>query len=82
MELHPIHLERGGKRLWVILPHREYKALCEAYDDALDTVALLEAKIENAGKPTHTHEQILARIAARKKKEAARATTRKARRRS
>ena len=58
MELHPIHLEKDGKRLWVILPHDEYKALCEAYDDALDTVALLEAKLENAGKPTHTHEEI------------------------
>jgi hypothetical protein len=72
MELHPIHLEQDGKRLWVVLPHKEYKALCEAYDDALDTVALLEAKIENAGKPHYTLEQVKARIAARKKKNAAR----------
>lgn len=58
MELHPIHLERGGKRLWVILPHDEYKALCEAYDDALDAIAIREAEAEDRGKPGRTLDEI------------------------
>ena len=51
----------------------------EAIDDLYDSLLIAKAKEEDRGKPLYTLEQVKARIAARKKREAARGNGRKGR---
>lgn len=39
----------SGKESFVVMPMAEYRRLCEAYEDAMDLLALEQARAENAG---------------------------------
>jgi PHD/YefM family antitoxin component YafN of YafNO toxin-antitoxin module len=78
MQIRPKIFKKDGKPVFVVLPYAEYKRMQEAIEDLYDSLLLMEAREENRGKPTYTHQQILARIAARKRKEARRANGGKA----
>ncbi len=39
----------SGKESFVVMPMREYRRMCEAYEDAMDLLALEQARKENAG---------------------------------
>lgn len=39
----------SGKESFVVMPMAEYRRLCEAYEDAMDLLALEHARAENAG---------------------------------
>lgn len=39
----------SGKESFVVMPMREYRRLCEAYEDAMDLLALEQSRKENAG---------------------------------
>lgn len=60
MELHPQILEKDGKPAFVILPYEEFTALRDALEDALDSLALREAKEENRGKRTYSMDEVKA----------------------
>ena len=72
MQIRPKILKQGGKPVFVVLPYAEYKRMREAIEDLYDSLLIAKAKDEDRGKPLYTLEQVKARIAARKKKEAAR----------
>ncbi len=60
MELHPQILEKDGKPAFVILPYDEFTALRDALEDALDSLALREAKAASRGKPTYSMDDVKA----------------------
>lgn len=79
MQIRPKILKQGGKPVFVVLPYAEYKRMQEAIEDLYDSLLIAKAKEEDRGKPLYTLDQVKARIAARKKKEAAGGNGRKVR---
>lgn len=51
VELHPQFLRADGKDQFVILPHKEFVALCELLEDLHDLRLIEQARQENAGQP-------------------------------
>lgn len=47
MKLHPTHIEKNGKKEFVVLPFDEYRALTELIADYEDLKDLREAKEES-----------------------------------
>jgi PHD/YefM family antitoxin component YafN of YafNO toxin-antitoxin module len=60
MKLHPKILESDGKPVFVVLPHDEYVALKEALEDALDSLALREARERSKGQRRYTTDEVKA----------------------
>ena len=51
-------LTRNGKEKFLVVPVKDYEALLEKVEDEADYRALVKARKANAGKPTHTLEEV------------------------
>ena len=51
-------LTRNGKEKFLVVPVKDYEALLEKLEDEADYRALVMARKANAGKPTHTLEEV------------------------
>jgi len=61
LKLNPRVVTRNGRNEYVMLPWKEYVAVCEAMEDWEDLLALQSAKRENKGKPGVPIEDVIKR---------------------
>lgn len=62
LKLHPEILRRDGKDQFAILPIEEFNELKERLEDALDLIALREAKATDTDEPSVPMEEVLRRF--------------------
>lgn len=55
-------IRKDGREQFAVLPWEQFKQLTEEFEDALDLVALLEAKIENGDEPGVPLEEVRRRL--------------------
>ena len=62
LKLHPTFLRKNGRKVFAILPYKEFIALLELLQDADDLAVLQKAREKNAGKPGYSLEEAKLRL--------------------
>jgi hypothetical protein len=62
IQFHPEFLKKNGKNEFVVLPYEEFVRMQELLEDAEDLLLLEQARKEDAGKPSVSLEEMMARF--------------------